>query len=178
MLLATLCASAPAFAQHAGHVPPAGMAMGQGAPREPGQAAFSAIQEIVAILEKDPATDWSKVDLERLRLHLVDMDNVTMRARATPEPVEHGVRFVVTGEGDTAASIRRMVLAHAATMNGVQGWRMEAEERPEGAALTVRAADPRDVGKIRALGFIGVMARGMHHQSHHLALARGMNPHQ
>jgi hypothetical protein len=32
--------------------------------------------------------------------------------------------------------------------------------------------------KLRALGFIGVMTRGMHHQQHHWMLATGMGPHQ
>jgi len=40
----------------------------------PGQDAFGAIQEIVQILDADPKTDWSKVDLEALRQHLIDMD--------------------------------------------------------------------------------------------------------
>ena len=41
-------------------------------PAEPGQGAFAAMQEIVAILEADPTTDWSKVDLPALRQHLAD----------------------------------------------------------------------------------------------------------
>ena len=50
-------------------------------PREPGQVAFAANQEVVAILASDPATDWSKVDIEALRQHLIDMNSVTLRAR-------------------------------------------------------------------------------------------------
>ena len=49
-------------------------------PTQPGQDAFGAIQEIVRILEADPATDWSKVDLEALREHLIDMNEVTLHA--------------------------------------------------------------------------------------------------
>ena len=37
-----------------------------------GHDAFGAIQEIVQILDADPNTDWSKVDLEALRQHLID----------------------------------------------------------------------------------------------------------
>jgi hypothetical protein len=33
-------------------------------PVQPGQGAFAAIQEIVEILEADPTTDWSKVNIE------------------------------------------------------------------------------------------------------------------
>lgn len=40
-------------------------------PKLPGQDAFGALQEIVGILEADPATDWSKVDLDGLREHLI-----------------------------------------------------------------------------------------------------------
>jgi hypothetical protein len=36
-------------------------------PTMPGQDAFGAIQEIVRILESDPKTKWSKVNLEALR---------------------------------------------------------------------------------------------------------------
>ncbi len=51
---------------------------------------------------------------------------------------------------------------------------MQASEIPGGAALVVTGSDP---DRIRALGFIGVMTVGMHHQAHHLALASGQNPH-
>jgi hypothetical protein len=51
---------------------------------------------------------------------------------------------------------------------------MQAEEIPGGAALTVTGNDPV---RIRALGFIGVMTVGMHHQAHHFALATGRDPH-
>ncbi|MFX5914869.1 hypothetical protein ABTE45_18800, partial [Acinetobacter baumannii] len=54
-------------------------------PTQPGQSAFAAILEIVALLEADPATDWSKVNIEALRQHLIDMDNVTLRADVKSE---------------------------------------------------------------------------------------------
>lgn len=147
------------------------------APRETGQSAFAAIQEIVALLEADPGTDWSKVDIEVLRRHLVDMDAVTLRAQVAAQPVDGGARFVVTGEGDVAGSIRRMVFAHVATMDGANGWHLAAEDHAGGAIFTVTSPRAYDTVKIRALGFIGVMALGMHHQHHHLMLSRGMNPH-
>ena len=51
---------------------------------------------------------------------------------------------------------------------------MQATEIPDGTALTVTGADP---DRIRALRFIGAMTEGMHHQTHHLALPTGQNPH-
>lgn len=143
--------------------------------REGGQSAFAAIQEIVAQLMADPETDWSRVDIEALRQHLIDMDNVTMRAQVAAREIDGGARFEATSEDPAVtASIRAMVPAHAETMNGAEGWTMQAEEIPGGAVLTVTGNDPV---RIRALGFIGVMTVGMHHQAHHLALATGLNPH-
>ena len=154
------------------------MMMGSGMPGETGQAAFAAIQEIVTMLDANPATDWTKVDIEALRQHLIDMNNVTLGAAVEAVEVEGGIRFSVSGDGPVRESIRRMVLAHAATMNGVDGWKFAAEASDSGATLTVSPPDQASMVKLRALGFIGVMARGMHHQQHHWMLATGMDPHQ
>lgn len=159
--------SHPNLGMNAGAVP--------SGPMEGGQSAFAAIQEIVALLMADPTTDWSRVDIEALRQHLIDMDNVTLRARVQMQEVAGGARFEVTAnEAAITSSIRAMVPAHAATMDGVEGWTMQAEEVLGGAALVVTGTDPE---RIRALGFIGVMTVGMHHQTHHLAVATGQNPH-
>jgi hypothetical protein len=145
-------------------------------PTQPGQDAFAAIQEIVGILLADPKTDWSKVNIDALRQHLVDMNNVTLAADVKSEPFDGGARFTVTGPGAVGDSIRRMVTAHADAMNGVDGWRFAAAEIDGGATLTVRAP-AKDVDKLRGLGFFGVLAQGMHHQQHHLMIARGEHPH-
>jgi hypothetical protein len=146
-------------------------------PTQPGQGAFAAIQEIVQILEADPHTDWSKVDIEGLRQHLIDMNNVTLAATVKNEPIDGGMRFVVTGKDAVADSIRRMTAAHSATMDGMGNWHFRAEEIDGGATLDVRVP-PEDLSKLKALGFIGVMTRGMHHQEHHLMIARGEHPHK
>jgi hypothetical protein len=143
---------------------------------QPGQGAFAAIQEIVEILAADPKTDWSKVNIDALRQHLIDMNSVTLAANVKNEPIGGGMRFDVTGEGPVRDSIRRMTAAHAATMNGVDGWKFEAAEIEGGAALTVHAP-AKDVDKLRGLGLLGVLTLGMHHQEHHLMIARGENPH-
>src|SRR5438552_18068577 len=39
-------------------------------PKSPGQAAYAAIGEVVRLLEADPRTDWSRVNVEALRQHL------------------------------------------------------------------------------------------------------------
>jgi hypothetical protein len=174
MLLA--CPVLPAAAGEA----PSAMAAHHGAgggearlPTLPGQDAFGAIQEIVALLEADPRTDWSKVDLEALRQHLIDMNEVTLRAEARPAPVAGGLAIAVTGKGRTLVAIRRMVPAQAHELDGRHGWKAKAEPIAGGVRLTVTAADPAEAAHIRGLGFIGLMASGDHHQRHHLAIAKG-----
>jgi hypothetical protein len=148
-----------------------------GAPvSEPGQGAFAAIAEIVAQLESDPHTDWNTVDIRGLREHLRDMDLVTIDAVAEAEEIDGGMRFTVTGTADVAPSIRRMTLAHADVMGGINDWKYEAQEIDDGAMITVMVP-PQDMAKIKALGFFGMMASGTHHQEHHWMMASGQNPH-
>ena len=103
------------------------------------------------------------------------MNNVTLAANVKNEPIDGGVRFDVTGDGPVRNSIRRMTTAHAATMNGVDGWKFEAAEIEGGASLTVHPS-AKDPDKLRGLGFLGVLTLGMHHRIHHLMIARGENP--
>jgi hypothetical protein len=148
-----------------------------GAPvSEPGQGAFAAIAEIVAQLESNPDTDWNTVDIRGLREHLRDMDVVTIDAVAVTKEVDGGMQFIVTGAADVAPSIRRMTLAHAAVMGGINGWEYTAREIDGGAMVTV-IVPPQDMAKIKALGFFGMMASGSHHQAHHWMMASGQNPH-
>jgi hypothetical protein len=145
-------------------------------PTLPGQDAFGAIQEIVRILEADPATDWSKVNLERLRQHLIDMNEVALRAAVTSVVVPGGLSMEVTGAGRTEQAIRDMVGPHTNELNPMKGWSATAEAIPGGIRLVVTAEDPTDtktVARIRGLGFIGLLVQGAHHQPHHLAMARG-----
>jgi hypothetical protein len=142
----------------------------------PGQDAFGAIQEIVRTLEADPATDWNKVNLERLRQHLIDMNEVTLRADVKVSAVPGGLVMDVTGTGRTEQAIRRMVGPHSMELNKMSEWSARTEEIPGGLRLTVVAKipdDPKTVAHIRGLGFIGLLVQGGHHQPHHLAMAKG-----
>jgi len=146
-------------------------------PTEGGQSAFAAIAEIVALLETDPKTDWSKVNIEALRQHLIDMNNVTLEAVVDAKNTETGMSFDVSGVGSVVGSIQRMVSAHVKSMDGVGGWKFSSVETAKGATMVVVPPNAASVTKLRALGFIGVMVRGMHHQEHHWMIANGMNPH-
>ena len=44
----------------------------------PGQSAYGAISDVVRLLKADPGTDWSRVNVEALRQHVIDMDDVTV----------------------------------------------------------------------------------------------------
>src|SRR5262245_55600128 len=77
-----------------------------------GQAAFATIREVVRILEADPKTDWSKVNIEVLRQHLIDMDEVTMRSVVDQRDIPGGFDADVTGSGRAIDAIRRMTKNH------------------------------------------------------------------
>jgi TusA-related sulfurtransferase len=142
-------------------------------PTMPGQDAFGTVQEIVQILDADPKTDWSKVNLEALRQHLIDMNEVTLKAEAAPKQIDGGLEITITGNDRTLVAIQRMIPAWVQTMNGHQGWSTKAAPLPNGEVVTVTATDPKEVRHIRGLGFIGLLVSGSHHQPHHLAMAKG-----
>jgi hypothetical protein len=179
-LVAALVAASAAWAQSAGmqHAAVHSDHHGAALPSEPGQGAFAAIAEIVALLEADPGTDWSKVDIGALREHLVEMNELMLNAVAREEPVPGGLRIEVTGEGRTLRAIRAMVPAHAVELAKIEGWQAEATADPAGAVLMATSADPRQEARIRALGFFGLMATGAHHQAHHWAIATGQPVHE
>ena len=141
-------------------------------PSMPGQEAFGTIQEIVRILEANPATDWPKVNIGALREHLIDMDEVTMRAKAIERALTNGVEITVTGEGRTLGAIKRMIPAHAHELSALN-WGAKTEELPNGVKLIVTASEPSQVVKLKTLGFMGIMVQGAHHQMHHLMMAKG-----
>ena len=158
---------------HSSH---AAMMGGAAASMPAGQDAFAAIAAVVATLEADSTTDWSRVNIEALRQHLVVMNDVTLGAHTVQSPVDAGARMDVTGDGRVAQSVRAMLHAHARELEAMGTYRATVEDIPSGARLTVTAANPQDtatVTKIRGLGFIGLLTLGDHHAEHHMALARG-----
>ena len=141
-------------------------------PTMPGQEVFGTIQEIVHILEADPATNWSKVNIAALREHLIDMDEVTMRAATNQQALADGIAITVTGEGRTLDAIKRMVPAHSHELAAL-GWQARTDDLPNGVKLVVTTSDPHQVVKLNALGFMGIMVQGAHHQIYHLMMAKG-----
>lgn len=142
-------------------------------PKEPGQGAFATIAEIVVLLTNDPKTDWSKVDIDGLREHLIDMDEVSLRASSKTAVFDNKIVFTVTGSGRTRQAIQAMVLPHAGVLSRTTAWDAKGELTDNGAILTISSDNPVALKAVNALGFYGVMATGAHHQAHHLAMAKG-----
>lgn len=141
---------------------------------ETGQSAFAAIAEATAALEANPNTDWSKANIDELRNHLVDMDNVTLHADVARTDIPGGARFVITSPDPRVRdSINRMTRLHASMANKEGPYRLAPGAIPDGTALTITAPDAAGQTKIRALGFFGLLTEGVHHQLHHSMLAKG-----
>jgi hypothetical protein len=179
---AAVLASSPAEAQ--GHEHVEGMTHSDAAmadaPVSAGQAAYGAIAEVVARLDADPATDWSKVNVETLRRHLIDMDLVTMRSRVVSRNIPGGFSVEVTGDGAAVGAIRGMTAAHARQLAREEAVSAEVSEIPGGVRMSVTSTDPADaksVARLRGLGFAGVKTLGNHHGPHHEMLARGASVH-
>jgi hypothetical protein len=151
-------------------------------PTSSGQAAFATISEVVKMLEADSTTDWSKVNVEALRQHLIDMDAVTMRSTVQQHAVDGGIEAEVTGTGATAGAIKRMLSMHAMMLDQSAEYHATSTEIPNGVRFRVTAKNPSDaraVARIRGLGFAGLLTEGDHHARHHAAIARGeANPHR
>ncbi|MDX2260222.1 MAG: hypothetical protein SFU84_00815 [Gemmatimonadales bacterium] len=180
VLFASLFAAplaAQTTAMPAGHQHTEGMVHPAAAkPTEAGQDAFAAMAEIVKLLDADPATDWSKVDLEALRRHLVDMNVVTLKSAVQRTQVAGGLSMDVTGDAATAQSIQRMVTNHAKMVDAMPDLMAKTTLIPGGVRFVVTAENPNDVrtvARIRGLGFGGILVLGDHHTAHHLQIAKG-----
>lgn len=177
ILALALVAAAPVHAQRGRSQPAAPSA--PTVATQPGNAAFAAIAEVVQILEADPRTDWSKVNIEALRQHLMDMDDVLLRSSVRETRIPAGLQLDVTGSGRTIAAIRRMLTAHTAVLDASSVWNATVTRINGGVRLTVVSSEPgdlREADRIRGLGFAGLLTVGSHHTEHHLAIARGVAP--
>jgi hypothetical protein len=114
----------------------------------------------------DPAMTWEAAPNGKRGTRSCHVDESAFPAGAT--------LLLPSTDPAVVASIRAMTAAHGATMNGVEGWDMQAEVFDGDAVMTVTG---HDIVRFRGLGFIGLATVGMHHQARHLALASGQNPH-
>ena len=144
-------------------------------PQLPGQDAYGAISEVVRLMQNDPTTDWSKVNIEALRQHLIDMNGVTLRSVVRQSVVPGGLAMVVTGDSTVQGAIRRMTVSHGTALRAL-GLTATSTPVTGGSRFIVTVADTTNaalLAQIRGLGFAGIMTLGNHHAGHHLAIARG-----
>lgn len=160
--------SGTVFAQHNMHT--------QSTPlTEPGNDIFGTIQEIIKKLKADSTTDWSKVDLENLRQHLLDMkaftEDVTVISKT---PIENGTEIKIRPKTNRAAeALKRLFSMHPAMIKKEKGWDMDAHQNGDNWIITCTTSNESEVEKIHALGYIGLLAEGAHHQLHHWRIATG-----
>jgi hypothetical protein len=139
-----------------------------------GQDALSAIQEVVGLLLADPATDWSRVSIARLRQHLVDLERLTLFAAVEETPIDGGLRVRVTGDAQLLDAARRAVLGHARRLDGFRTWSILTEDAGDAVVLELTTQNADEVTVLRALGFYGFLASGVHRPHELLAVARGV----
>ncbi|MBL4761608.1 MAG: hypothetical protein JKY93_02795 [Gammaproteobacteria bacterium] len=145
---------------------------------ESGTDPFATLQEVITALEAGPDTDWEKVNIEALRLHLVEMQDMTINVQVKQQRIDNGFQAVVTPTTNRAVkSLTNVLSGHPAQMKAETGWDMQVQNKRGIFTLTATTKKTQDVAKIRGLGYIGVMAYGNHHQPHHWAMASGDNPH-
>jgi hypothetical protein len=104
------------------------------------------------------------------------MNEVTLHAVAAARDLDSGIEIAVTGEGRTLEAIEHIVPAHVSELMKL-GWNAKTEDLPKGVKLTVITNDPKEAIKLHALGFMGIMVQGGHHQPHHLMMAKGEHLH-
>jgi len=142
---------------------------------EPGQGAFAALTEVVSLLNADPSTDWQTVNIQALRDHLVDMNNLILRTKVETLQINDGLRFEIDKSLAANGAAMRMVPAHSTVLENETGWITSIQSNDETLIWEVTSTEA--ALNIQKLGFFGLMATGDHHREHHLAIATGKPMH-
>jgi hypothetical protein len=154
------------------------MAYGMETLQEAGTGPFAALQEVVNKLEDNPGTNWKKVNVEDLRLHLVEMHDMTINVEVSQQDVKGGFKATITPTTPRSTkSLTNVLSRHPGAMKAETGWDMQVKNDDGIFTMTVTTDKEYDVAEVRGLGYIGIMAYGDHHQAHHWAIASGENPH-
>ncbi len=146
---------------------------------EAGNDVFGTIQEVIKKLESDPNTDWSKVNIEALRVHLADMQDMTLNIKVLSQKnIPNGIEVTIKATTPRAnKALKKAFMAHPSQLKQETGWDMVVKNQNQNFTIKATTTKSNEIDKIRALGYIGLMAYGSHHQPHHWMIATGNNPH-
>lgn len=141
----------------------------------PGNQIFGAIQETITALENNPNTNWEDVNLEALRQHLLDMKAFTEEVEVYGKrSIEEGVELQVRPVTERARIALEHVLSiHPEMLKKEKGWTMKSEHKNGIWSIQCTSESSGDLPEMRALGYIGLLAAGSHHQKHHWLIATG-----
>ncbi len=143
-----------------------------------GEAAFTALIEVVGLLEVDVDTDWSNVDITALHSHLVDMSNVMLSTSVVADELtDSSLLFKVVATENAVGSLQRTARAHANYISTIRPWKIEVSPNETGVTVQITPESSADLQKLNALGFYGFMALDSHHQAHHWQIATGNGEH-
>ena len=135
------------------------------------------VQRTVGLLLADPRPDWSEVRVSRLRERLADLNVITLYAKAEEQGVPGGLDVMVGGDERTLEALRRVVPEHVRRMDGFRGWKVTLDDdASESVRISIRTENDDEVEIVRAMGFFGFLATGVHRPQNNLALARGVAP--
>ena len=140
-----------------------------------GNEIFGTVQEVVQKLENDPKTDWSKVDLEALRQHLLDMKAFTEEVEVISQThIKNGLSIEIKPQTSRAGeALERVMKMHPLMLKQEKGWDMQSKLLNGNFLISVTTENSSEVDELRALGYIGILAEGAHHQAHHWMIATG-----
>lgn len=177
ILIAVVSLSLWAAKKHGSHTPNMShhiVPNNSATPHEGGQATFSALIEIVAMLEGDPKTDWEKVDIDGLRIHLRDMNHLMLLTEVNTSILgATQIQFDIRGTTESTPAIHRMAPAHSRFIEQSRGWQIETTLNEYGATLKITVDTEDTLKQLSALGFYGFMSLDSHHQAHHYQMAIG-----
>ena len=94
------------------------------------------------------------------------------------KPIRMGVLATLKATTQRAdEALIRVFRAHPKMLAMETGWSMHVAKIDDVYEISITTSKEEEIEKIRALGYIGIMAWGDHHQSHHWMMATGENPH-
>ena len=144
---------------------------------EGGTGPFSAIREAIGVLVNDKNTDWAKVNLDGFRIHLIQMEDITLNVSVVMFDIDGGFGVVVTPTTERARlSLDEVLGTYPQQIYKETGWMMEASQVGGSFKIMVRTNNFDELPLLRGLGYIGVMAWGESHLPHHYGIVSGSVP--